>query len=698
MKNFFHLTKLLLFSTLVFFFFFIIYFYDYFSNIIFEYLYNKNLQNYQKSKDTKIIGIYFSYDTFYHLNRRYLKEFYFLKKFLALNNMKYIIITDKSLNLLDSFDIDLLIVNDCRTLPINVILKFKDYLDSNGKILFTYQSLIYNKFYQKNHYKIYDLFNIANIEFNNIEYNYFKISKSYKNYFKDYPKEILLSRKYTVNLQLLYNYEILAYLEDNTPFLVKINNNIYFLAENTFTIENYSNPYIYNFNIDLLNLILKLTLKKINPQSFNIFSIIKPDELAFSNNFIFNSSLKNQKNLNLNYFLNKYLEKQKLNIKNLHNTQNQIKSKKNLYITIGIEDMDLYKMKHFNLVGLSGANKLGNFKNIFEDFINTNLLINELENGNKIISNNKDNIILFIKLNKQKGIQEIFSTYFKELYLKDNILILVIDMDNYIQDVVISEMPDSFSLEALKAQAIAARTYAFKSLKYKRHKNYNLCNKPHCQAFNGQYNQTFKSYLASIFTHNLIITYKNIPIDALYHSTCGGLTANSQDVFYNSIPYLKSVKDYQDNIDNSYCKDSKLFKWKLKFSKTELNLILSKTIPYFLSQKYEGNIYDIILEKNQSQRINKLTIISKKGNNFYKYTVYKDDSIYLFSKDMYYPLLPSNFIEKIIKTKDEFIFEGRGFGHGVGMCQFGANYLGNHFDYSFILKHYYKGVEIKEVE
>jgi stage II sporulation protein D len=65
---------------------------------------------------------------------------------------------------------------------------------------------------------------------------------------------------------------------------------------------------------------------------------------------------------------------------------------------------------------------------------------------------------------------------------------------------------------------------------------------------------------------------------------------------------------------------------------------------------------------------------------------------------MYYPLLPSNFIEKIIKTKDEFIFEGRGFGHGVGMCQFGANYLGNHFDYSFILKHYYKGVEIKEVE
>jgi len=698
MKIFFYLIKLIFFSISVFFFFFIIYFYDYLSNITFEYFYNKNLENYKKLQDTKIIGIYFSYDTFYHLNRRYLKELYFLKKFLTLNNIKYIIISDKSLNLLDSFDINLLIVNDCRTLPINVILKFKDYLDNNGKILFTYQSLIYNKFYQKNHYEIYNLFSIANIEFNNVEYNYFKISKNYINFFKDYPKQILLSRKYTVNLQLLYNYDILAYLEDNTPFLVKISNNIYFLAENTFTIENYSNPYIYNFNIDLLNLILNTDLEKVDPQNFNIFSTIKPYELAFSNNFIFNLSLKNRKNLNLNSLLNKYLEKQKLNIKNLYNTQKHIKSKKSFYITIGLEDMNLGRLKYFNLVGLSGSNKLGNFKNVFEDFINTNLLTNELKTGNKIISNSKSNIILFIKLNKQKGIQEIFSTYFEELYLKDNILILRIDMDNYIQDVVISEMPDSFSLEALKAQAIAARTYAFKSLKYKRHKNYNLCNKPHCQAFNGQYNETFKSYLASIYTHNLIIKYKNIPIDALYHSTCGGLTANSQDVFNNSIPYLKSVKDYQDSIDNAYCKNSRLFKWKIEFNKTDLDSILSKTVPYFLSQKYEGNIYNIIIEKNQSQRIDKLIIISKKGNNFYKYTAYKDDSIYLFSKDMYYSLLPSNFIEKIIETKDKFIFEGRGFGHGVGMCQFGANYLGNHFDYLFILKHYYKGVEIEEVE
>ena len=698
MKIFFYFIKLIFFSISVFFFFFIIYFYDYLSNITFEYFYNKNLENYKKLQDTKIIGIYFSYDTFYHLNRRYLKELYFLKKFLTLNNIKYIIISDKSLNLLDSFDINLLIVNDCRTLPINVILKFKDYLDNNGKILFTYQSLIYNKFYQKNHYEIYNLFSIANIEFNNVEYNYFKISKNYINFFKDYPKQILLSRKYTVNLQLLYNYDILAYLEDNTPFLVEISNNIYFLAENTFTIENYSNPYIYNFNIDLLNLILNTDLEKVDPQNFNIFSTIKPYELAFSNNFIFNLSLKNRKNLNLNSLLNEYLEKQKLNIKNLYNTQKHIKSKKSFYITIGLEDMNLGRLKYFNLVGLSGSNKLGNFKNVFEDFINTNLLTNELKTGNKIISNSKSNIILFIKLNKQKGIQEIFSTYFEELYLKDNILILRIDMDNYIQDVVISEMSDSFSLEALKAQAIAARTYAFKSLKYKRHKNYNLCNKPHCQAFNGQYNETFKSYLASIYTHNLIIKYKNIPIDALYHSTCGGLTANSQDVFNNSIPYLKSVKDYQDSIDNAYCKNSRLFKWKIEFNKTDLDSILSKTVPYFLSQKYEGNIYNIIIEKNQSQRIDKLIIISKKGNNFYKYTAYKDDSIYLFSKDMYYSLLPSNFIEKIIETKDKFIFEGRGFGHGVGMCQFGANYLGNHFDYLFILKHYYKGVEIEEVE
>ncbi|MGC8733791.1 MAG: SpoIID/LytB domain-containing protein [bacterium] len=693
MIYFFRFLKLFLFSLFIFFISFIIYFYNYISNQVFEYFYTKNLENYKKNRDTKIIGIYFSYDTFYYLNRRYLKEFYFLKKFLSLNKIKYIIITDKSLNLLDSFDIDLLIVNDCRTLPINVILKFKDYIDNNGKILFTYQSLIYNKFYQKNNLKIYNLFNLANIEFNNVNYNYFKINKDYINFFKNYPDKILLSRKYTVNFQLLYNYEILAYLEDNTPFLVKINNNIYFLAENTFAIENYSNYYIYNFNLDLINLILNINLKKVDIEEYNIFSIIKPYELAFSNELIFSKFLKNG---NFSFFINKYLKKQK--IFNLDDIEQKINLKNQFYIDIGLEDINLNKIKYFNLIGLSGENKLSNFKNISEDFFKNNLLISELNNNAKIVAYNKDNIILFIKLNKQNGIEEIFSTYFKEIYFKEDVLVIKINMDDYIQDVVISEMPDSFSLEALKAQAIAARTYAFKSLKYKRHQNYNLCNKPHCQAFEGQYNETFKGYLASIFTHNLIITYNNKPIDALYHSTCGGLTANSEDVFKNQIPYLKSVKDYQDNIDNAYCKASKLFKWKVEFNKNDLNSMLSKTIPYILNQKYEGDIYDIILQKNKSQRINKLIIISKKGNNFYKYIAYKDDSIYLFSKDMYYSLLPSNFIEKIEKIKDKFIFKGRGFGHGVGMCQFGANYLGNFFDYSYILKHYYKGVTIKQVE
>lgn len=695
MFHFFRFLKLLFFFLSIFFISFIIYFYDYISNQIFEYLYIKNLENYKKNRDTKLIGIYFSYNTFYNLNRRYLKEFYFLKKFLDLNKIKYITITDKSLNLLDSFDIDLLIVNDCRTLPINIILKFKDYIDNNGKILFIYQSLIYNKFYQKNSPKIYNLFNLANIEFNNINYNYFKIAKNYINLFKDYPDKILLSRKYTVNLQLLYDYEILAYLEDNTPFLVKINNNIYFLVENTFTIENYSNYYIYNFNLDLINLILGINLKKTDIKESNIFSKIKPYELAFSNELIF---LKFLKNSSFSFFINKYLQKQKITPTNLDKIQKKINFKNQVYIDIGLEDMNLNKIKYFNLVGLTGENKLSNFKHISEGFLKTNLLINELKDNKKIVANNKDNIILFIKLNKQNGIEEIFSTYFKEIYFKEGVIIIKISMDNYIQDVVISEMPDIFNLEALKAQAIAARTYAFKSLKYKRHQNYNLCNKPHCQAFEGQYNQTFKGYLASIFTHNLIITYNNEPIDALYHSTCGGLTANSEDVFKNKIPYLKSIKDYQDNIDNAYCKNSKLFKWKIEFNKNELDLILSKTIPYILNQKYEGNIYNIILQKNKSQRINKLMIISKKGDNFYKYTAYKDDSIYLFSRDMYYSILPSNFIEKIEKEGDKFIFKGRGFGHGVGMCQFGANYLGNSFDYSYILKHYYKGVIIKNVE
>ena len=580
------LLKLSFLTTLSFFFFTIIYFYDYTQSILFNFFYNQEIKNYKKNKDYQIIGIYFSYNTFYNLSKRYLKEFYFLKKFLHLNKIKYIIITDKSLNLLDSFDIDLLIVNDCRTLPINVILKFRDYLDQNGKILFTYQSLVYNKFYQKNNPQIYKLFNIYDINFNNTNFDYFKISSNYYSIFKFYPSKILLSRKYSVNLQLIDNYEILAYLPDKSPFLVKINDNIYFISENTFAIENYSNPFIYNFNLDLLNLILNMNLKKIDPMNFNIFSTIKPQELSFSNQWLFRND---SKNLNLKQLLIGYLKYQK--IKSSDTLETNDIHKKTIYLTLGIEDININKLKNFQMVGLTGLNKVGNFTYIKDDFINTDVItLNLINNYNLKSINNKDNVIMFLKLNIQRGIEEMFSTYFNELYLRDGILVVKIELEDYISCVVVSEMPDSFNLEALKAQAIAARTYTIKNQKYKRHKNYDLCNKPHCQAYNGQTVETIKGYLASKLTQKLIMTYKNEPIDALYHSTCGGLTANSEDVFKIKIPYLRSVRDYDYDIEQAYCKNSPLFKWEIKIDKNKLNKILSKTIPYFLNEKYQGDI------------------------------------------------------------------------------------------------------------
>lgn len=607
--------------------FFCIAFWDYINHEVYNYFYSNFEKNFKKDK--KIVAIYFSINTFEKMQRRYVKEFYFLEKFLHLCNINYIILNDKNIhNTLDK-DIDLLIVNDCRFIPISTILKIQEY-SKYGKVLFTYQSLMFNQFEKKYHPHLYEQFGLYEIKFSNRIYDYF----TYKHFTK-----INLSRKYCVEYYT-DQMNVLALTSNKTPFIVNFQN-YYFIAENTFTVENIFNPLIFQFNIYLLNQIVP-GLINITPQ--NQIQKIKKIEIIMPIEYISNHPKTKR------YFLVSRKMKEILDqIQNLK----QLDTQKNKKIKINITKINPQKFQYKDLVNY--------YQNKF---------------------------LLLIKLNSQNGIEEYF-TYRINTIISLDPFIIECNLEDYLISVVISEIPDDFGLEAMKAQAIAARTYAIKNSN--RHINFDLCDKPHCQNFEGEKLETFKSYIATKSTNTKIITYKGKPIDAVYHSTCGGITANSEDVWNTYLPYLRSTKDYETNIDQAFCKQSKLFKWQVKIEINKLQKILHKTVPYLTNKQFHGKIKSIKIYKNKSQRIEKLII----ETTLDKYEVHKDDSIYLFSEDLYFSLLPSNFIEKIELNSKEIIFYGRGFGHGVGMCQFGANYLSSlKYNYEQILKHYYKNIKI----
>ncbi len=617
----------------IFFIVFCIYFWDLINVRFFDYFYNHFEKEFKK--EDKIVAFYFSVHTFENLQRRYVREFYFLEKFFKTVNVKYLVLTDKNLNLL-SKDIDLLIVNDCRYLPISSIMIFQEYANQGGKILFLYQSLMFNNKGNRYLSSLYKSFGLYDIVFDNRKINYFS--------FKHFTK-ILLSRKYSVVFFTDEN-NVLSYSSENIPFVINYGN-YYFVAENVFTIENLSNPFIFKFNIYLLNLIVPNLIDGNNFLKSEVFFYYDLVEFVMPIEFILNNK-KTRK-----YFYN---------------------SKKMIGILKFLDDSLVIKNKLIKVptikIGLQKIS-LKDYEDLFFSYAGSNFRV-------------------LIKKNNQQGIEEYFSFRYRSIISSDP-LVIAMDVEEYVVSVVTSEMPDSFLLEALKAQAVTARTYCIKNKN--RHKNFDLCDKPHCQNFEGEKQESFKSFIATYFTCGKIIVFKGKPIDAVYHSTCGGLTANSQDVWNISLPYLIKTKDYTDNINNAYCKESRLFTWKIEFSKKEAENILAKTIPYLLKVPFQGKIVNIEIVKNSSLRVEKMIIKTTQRN----YVALKDDSIYLFSKDLYFSLLPSNFIEKVEISSDRIIFYGRGFGHGVGMCQFGANHLAKFLPYNDIIKHYYNSVDIIKV-
>lgn len=256
-------------------------------------------------------------------------------------------------------------------------------------------------------------------------------------------------------------------------------------------------------------------------------------------------------------------------------------------------------------------------------------------------------------------------------------IVNVINIEEYLYSVVPSEMPSSWNIEALKAQAVASRTYTYYYLlKDDSKKIYNLDATTNFQVYKGIISEKKESTDAVNATAGIIMTYNYEPILAYFHSTSGGKTVDDKYVWKGTdLPYLEGVKC-------PYDKDSPHYQWDITLSIEEISVALKK--------KYSG--------------MGRITGISfkKYDDRIYEVTIrHSNGTITMTGNDFRLLISPSKLRSTYFKSEkkgDTFYIHGRGWGHGVGMCQWDARgraEIGQ--KYEQILNAYYKGINFKKI-
>ncbi len=349
-------------------------------------------------------------------------------------------------------------------------------------------------------------------------------------------------------------------------------------------------------------------------------------------------------------------------------------------------------------------------------------------------------------------------------------IVNILNVEEYLYGVVPSEMPPSWHKEALKAQSVAARNYAYANLGLHKNDGYDVCDTIHCQVYNGVSNEQQSTNDAINETKGVLAYYNNQLINAVYSSSSGGYTDDAENVWNSSIPYLKAVKDEFEeggkqwtrtftfdelssiasigSVNEVILENSSVTgrATKLTFvgtngqkvlEKEEIRTFFSKTIGGSLDSRNfkmaQGNTY--ISQNNNTNNQNNsdnnkdksLYAISSKNNN----TINKDNTFVIDKNNNKSKLTNTYAIDKSQNTlnitntaqqnnsnnsnennnnnnnityvskitrqnSNSITFVGKGWGHGVGMSQYGANSLAKKgYKYDEILKYYYTGIEVR---
>ncbi len=303
-----------------------------------------------------------------------------------------------------------------------------------------------------------------------------------------------------------------------------------------------------------------------------------------------------------------------------------------------------------------------------------------------------------------------------------------VDLEDYIASVIAVEMSPSFNIEALKAQAVCARTYALKNINKHSSRGFDVCAGVDCQAYKGVFVESETTNTASRETAGIIMKYDGEIIEAVYSATSGGWTEDVKYVWGSNIPYLKAVEDSYESKD-------------VFGSSWEKELTVEKATEIMDSKDYDiGTVTNIeVTQSTEHGTATKLVVTGTKGEKTFTregcrlafgsvtlsqafdvtpcYEQTKSQPVYTYdgkkiSGNAYvisssgtnavkldnFTLMGNterNYTSTIKGALTGFVFKGRGYGHLVGLSQNGANGMAEAgFTYEEILKHYYKGIEL----
>jgi len=297
------------------------------------------------------------------------------------------------------------------------------------------------------------------------------------------------------------------------------------------------------------------------------------------------------------------------------------------------------------------------------------------------------------------------------------ILVNRLSLESYLSGVVSHEVPFHFHQEALKAMAIVARTFALKEMKAKKFADYDICATVQCQAYEGLAYEAPSSRTAVEATEGRTLTYEKRLADLPYYATCGGITEDVDQAWNLSpVPYLKSVVDGDEPIHDdlttdsgvknfltkehgSYCEESSRYRWKETYSETELVELFNASLPVLLKRPVHFSKINSVAVSGRTPhgRVTSLQIATDAES----FTIGKDQIRWLFSGGQIGLGGLQSTLFVIDPKRDatgnlaSLTILGGGWGHGVGLCQFGAEGMAERgFSYENILSHYFPGTSL----
>lgn len=344
--------------------------------------------------------------------------------------------------------------------------------------------------------------------------------------------------------------------------------------------------------------------------------------------------------------------------------------------------------------------------------LHNNLLTSIPGDGTMIIGSGSRDSIVQIGKNQYRG----FISFIERG--KQISLINHVEIEDYLYGVVPKEMGSSFHIESLKAQSIAARTFALASKNKHQKEGFNICDTTHCQVYGGMIAEHPNTNRAVDETKGLSVYYKGNLAETLYSSNNGGYIESSKDTWGGHFNYLVAKED-------PFSKDTTASTWQMKLTSSELSgKIRASGINI-------GDIIDIeILERTSANRVVKVKLLGSSGEETITgarlrtmlgmrstwfdiikegetisrmgYVLDPETSKSIIANLDKLTIIDGNEVmhrsKKDISQGDRFkglTFNGRGYGHGVGMSQYGALEMAKQgYSYEEIIKHYYTGVDI----